>query len=49
MTTVFTPILRRSIDAGDLITRWLDLVAEIGNRFSDDDRETALPRDSLFG
>jgi hypothetical protein len=31
----------------DIVVLWLDLLMRIGNRLSDDDRETSLPRDSL--
>jgi hypothetical protein len=49
MTTLLNPILQRSIAVSDLVTRWLDLVAEIGSRFSVDDPETALPQDPFVG
>jgi hypothetical protein len=40
-------MFRHSLSSKDIVVRWLDLLAGIGNRLSGDDRETSLPRDSL--
>jgi hypothetical protein len=42
-------VVRHSFGSRDIVVRWLDLVAGLGNRLSRDDQENALPRDSLAG
>jgi hypothetical protein len=44
-----TSIVRHSFGSSDIVVRWLDLVAGLGNRLSRDDRENSLPQDSLAG